>query len=71
MKRRDGTQDVETLDPLSPAEASQYLKLRRFSVSPRTLDRMCKRGELNAFVTAGGWQRIRRSELDRWVSEHK
>jgi hypothetical protein len=31
---------------------------------------MCKRNELDAFVTAGGWQRIRRSELDRWMAEN-
>jgi hypothetical protein len=31
---------------------------------------MVKRGELDAFVTVGGWQRIRRSELDRWIEEH-
>ena len=70
MKRRTGDKPVETLDPLSPTEASAYLKMHRFRVSPRTIDRMCKRGELDAFVTAGGWQRIRRSELNRWVAEH-
>lgn len=62
--------DVKSLDPLSPSEASIYFKAFGFRVSPRTVDRMCKRGELEAYVTAGGWQRIRRSELDRWISDH-
>ena len=57
-------------DPLSPAEASRYLKRLGFSISPRTIDRMVKRGELDAYITAGGWQRIRRSEVDRWVGDN-
>lgn len=61
---------VAAVAPLSPNEASSYLKERGFNISPRTVDRMCKRGELDAFVTAGGWQRIRRSELDRWMAEN-
>lgn len=57
--------------PLSPREAATYLKKRGFSVSQRTVDRMVKRGELDAFVTAGGWQRIRQSELDRWIEANR
>ena len=57
--------------PLSPREAAAYLKKRGFNISQRTIDRMCKRGELDAFVTAGGWQRIRQSELDRWMEANK
>lgn len=60
----------KSLKPLSPTEASAYFKEHGIPVSPRTVDRMCKRGELEAYVTAGGWQRIRRSELDRWISDH-
>ena len=56
--------------PLSPTEASSYLKKQGFSVSARTVDRMVKRGELDAYVTAGGWQRIRLSELDRWIHDN-
>jgi len=58
------------IKPLSPTEASAYLKERGMDISARTVDRMCKRGELEAYVTAGGWQRIRKSELDRWISDH-
>jgi len=58
------------LKPLSPTEASAYLKSKGIQVSPRTVDRMVKRGELEAYTTAGGWQRIRRSELDRWIVDH-
>lgn len=67
-----GRLPVERLIQLhSPSEASAYLKSRGFQISPRTVDRMVKRGELDAYITAGGWQRIRRSELDRWIAEHK
>ena len=58
------------LKPLSPTEASAYFKSKGFVISARTVDRMVKRGELDAYITAGGWQRIRRSELDRWISDH-
>ena len=58
------------LKPLSPAEASAYFKSKGLSISPRTVDRMVKRGELEAYITAGGWQRIRKSELDRWIVDH-
>jgi excisionase family DNA binding protein len=56
--------------PLSPTNAAIYFNIKGFSVSPRTINRMVGRGELNAHVTAGGWYRIRRSELDRWIAEH-
>jgi excisionase family DNA binding protein len=56
--------------PLSPSEAAAYFKEQGLNISQRTVDRMVKRGELDAFVTVGGWQRIRRSELDRWIEEH-
>jgi excisionase family DNA binding protein len=58
------------LKPLSPTEASAYFKERGVKISARTVDRMVKRGELEAYTTVGGWQRIRRSELDRWISDH-
>lgn len=57
-------------NPLSPREISEYLKEHNFDISPRTVDRMLKRGEMEAFVTAGGWQRVRISEVDRWIEEH-
>lgn len=62
--------EAERRKPLSPSEAAAYLKEHHFDISQRTVDRMVKRGELDAFVTVGGWQRIRRSELDRWIEEH-
>jgi excisionase family DNA binding protein len=64
------TPEEQARKPLSPSEAAAYLKERGLNISQRTVDRMCKRGELDAFVTAGGWQRIRRSELDRWIEDH-
>ena len=58
------------IQPHSPTEASAYFKSQGFSISARTVDRMIKRGELDAYVTAGGWQRVRKSELNRWISDH-
>lgn len=58
------------IQPLSPTEASAYFKEHGVQISPRTVDRMVKRGELEAYITAGGWQRIRKSELDRWMLDH-
>lgn len=58
------------IKPLSPTEASAYFKSKGIQIAPRTVDRMIKRGELEAYTTVGGWQRIRRSELDRWIVEH-
>jgi excisionase family DNA binding protein len=58
------------IQPHSPTEASAYFKSKGINISARTVDRMCKRGELDAYVTAGGWQRIRLSELDRWIADH-
>jgi excisionase family DNA binding protein len=57
-------------NPLSPREIAAYFKEHNFDISQRTVDRMIKRGELDAFVTAGGWQRVRISECDRWMEEH-
>lgn len=57
-------------NPLSPKGASIYLKIKGFSISPRTVSRMVNRGEIEAHITAGGWHRIRRSELDRWIADH-
>jgi excisionase family DNA binding protein len=58
------------ISPHSPTKAAAYFKTRGFDISARTVDRMIKRGELEAYVTAGGWQRVRLSELDRWIVDH-
>ena len=58
-------------DPMTPAEISQYLKEFGFHRSPRTVNRMLHHGEMEAYRTAGGWFRVRKSEVDRWIKEHR
>lgn len=57
--------------PLSPREVAELLRSEGFTISQRTVDRMVKRGELDAYVTAGGWQRVRVSEVERWMEQHR
>jgi excisionase family DNA binding protein len=56
--------------PLSPKAAADLLTRRGFTMSYRTVIRKCETGELAAERTPGGWYRIRRSELERWIRDH-
>jgi excisionase family DNA binding protein len=56
--------------PLSPRAAADLLTRRGFPMSYRTVIRKCENEELAADRTKGGWYRIRRSELERWIRDN-
>lgn len=56
---------IETgLDILTLTEVAAYLR-----VTKRTLYRLAQEGQLPAFKLGGTW-RVRREELDRWITEN-